>query len=131
MAALINIDVPDLHAAIAFYELALGLRLARLLFDGTVAELAGAGVPIMLLQKDAGSSPVPCAPLSRDYRRHWTPIHLDFPVANIDDATSRALAAGAVLEGPLQDFPWGRQACLADPFGHGFCLLEWKYGGYR
>jgi predicted enzyme related to lactoylglutathione lyase len=130
MEALINIDVPDLDAAIAFYQRATGLRLARRLFEGTVAELTGASVRIFLLQKEAGSSPVPDASLSRDYRRHWTPVHLDLVVPELDVATEKAIAAGAILEGPIHSFVWGRQACLSDPFGHGFCLLQWRAGGY-
>lgn len=130
MEALINIDVPDLEAAIAFYQSATELRLGRMLFDGTVAELTGAPVRIQLLQKDAGSAPVPCESLVRDYRRHWTPVHLDFAVAELDLAVEKAVAAGAKLEGPVQSFVWGRQACLSDPFGHGFCLLQWQAGGY-
>lgn len=130
MEALINIDVPDLDAAIAFYQRATELRLGRLLFDGTVAELTGAPVRILLLQKDAGSAPVPCEPLARDYQRHWTPVHLDFAVAELDVAVEKAISAGAKLEGPVQSFAWGRQACLSDPFGHGFCLLQWHGGGY-
>jgi predicted enzyme related to lactoylglutathione lyase len=130
MEALVNIDVPDLDAAIAFYQRATGLRLARRLFEGTVAELTGASVRIFLLQKDAGSCPVPHASISRDYRRHWTPIHLDLVVPELDVATEKAIAAGATLEGPIHSFAWGRQACLSDPFGHGFCLLQWRAGGY-
>jgi len=130
METLINIDVPDLEAAIEFYQLATELRLGRRLFEGTVAELTGASVRILLLQKEAGSSPVPGASLSRDYRRHWTPAHLDFVVPELDVAVEKAVAAGARLEGPIQNFVWGRQACLSDPFGHGFCLLQWQDGGY-
>jgi predicted enzyme related to lactoylglutathione lyase len=127
---LINIDVPDLEAAIEFYQRATELRLGRRLFEGTVAELTGASVRVLLLQKEPGSSPVPGVSLSRDYRRHWTPVHLDFVVPELEVATERAVAAGARLEGPIQSFVWGRQACLSDPFGHGFCLLQWQGGGY-
>ena len=130
MEALVNIDVPDLDAAIAFYQRAIGLKFVRLLFEGTVAELTGASVPIFLLQKDPDTSPVPEAPLSRDYRRHWTPVHLDFVVSDLETATERAIAAGARLEGSIQQFVWGRQACMSDPYGHGFCLLQWQGGGY-
>jgi predicted enzyme related to lactoylglutathione lyase len=130
MEALINIDVPDLHAAIEFYERATGLKLARLLFEGTVAELTGASMRILLLQKDPGSSPVPDSSLSRDYRRHWTPVHIDLVVRDVDLATAKAVAAGAILEGAIESFVWGRQACLRDPFGHGFCLLQWRGSGY-
>ena len=44
METLINIDVPDLDAAIEFYQRATELRLGRRLFEGTVAELTGASV---------------------------------------------------------------------------------------
>jgi predicted enzyme related to lactoylglutathione lyase len=68
--------------------------------------------------------------LRRDYRRHWTPVHLDLVVPDVDSAAERAVAAGAVLEGPIQRHPWGRLASLSDPFGHGFCLLQWIGHGY-
>lgn len=127
---LINIDVPDLDAAIGFYQCVADLRLVRRLFEGSVAELIGTSARIFLLQAPAGSSPVRDAALSRDYRRHWTPVHLDFVVADVDAATRRAVDAGATLEGPIRLFRWGRQATLSDPFGHGFCLLQWRGRGY-
>lgn len=130
MEVLINIDVPDLAAAIAFYQHATELKLRRILFDGTVAELSGASARIFLLQKDAGSAPVPNASLARNYQRHWTPVHLDFAVTDLDAAVAKAVEAGARLEGSVQSFGWGRQACLSDPFGHGFCLVQWQGGGY-
>jgi len=130
METLINIDVPDLEAAIDFYQRATELKLGRRLFEGTVAELTGTSTRILLLEKEAGSSPVPGASLSRDYRRHWTPVHLDFVVRDIEAATAKAVAAGGRLEGTIQTFAWGRQACLSDPFGHGFCLLQWNGSGY-
>jgi len=37
---------------------------------------------------------------------------------------------GAMLERPIQDRKWGRMASLADPFGHGIDLLEFKGRGY-
>ena len=130
METLVNIDVPDLAAAIDFYQRATGLRLLRRLFEGTVAELTGGSMRMLLLEKEDGSRPVPGARLSRNYRRHWTPVHLDFVVQDIEVATERAVAAGARLEGPVQTFVWGRQACLSDPFGHGLCLLQWVGDGY-
>lgn len=125
----INIDVPVLEAAIAFYEQGLGLRLQRRLFDGTVAEMRGATAPLYLLEKAPGSRPSAAAQ-GRDYRRHWTPVHLDFAVPDVDRAVERALRAGATLEGTVQTFVWGRLATLCDPFGNGFCLVQWYGGGY-
>jgi predicted enzyme related to lactoylglutathione lyase len=57
-------------------------------------------------------------------------VHLDFAVPDLDAALAKAVAAGARLELPVQSFVWGRQACLSDPFGHGFCLVQWQGGGY-
>jgi len=57
-------------------------------------------------------------------------VHLDFVVADVEAAAARAVAAGATLERPIQDAPWGRMANLADPFGHGLCLLEFRGRGY-
>ena len=42
----------------------------------------------------------------------------------------RAQAAGATLEQGPQTKKWGRLAVLADPFGNGFCLLEFRGRGY-
>ncbi|MGE8501328.1 MAG: VOC family protein [Pseudomonas sp.] len=78
MQLLLNLDVPDLQAAVAFYRQALDLRVGRYLFEGSVVEMLGAPVPIYLLHKAAGSPPCPGVPSPRDYERHWMPLHLDF-----------------------------------------------------
>ena len=123
---LLNIDVPALDPAIAFYTEALGLTLARRWGDD-IAELAGAPVPFYLLAKPPGSA---TASSTRSYDRHWTPIHPDFAVPDLDTARARALRAGATQEGATHDAPYGRQAFLADPFGHGFCLIQFNDRGY-
>jgi len=127
---LVNIDVDDLDKGITFYQSAFGLRLGRRLFGGTVAEMVGASSAVYLLAKSSGSSASPEISLARDYRRHWTPVHLDFEVDDVRAAVQRALAAGAKLEGDIQTFPWGRIAMMSDPFGHGFCLLQFIGRGY-
>jgi predicted enzyme related to lactoylglutathione lyase len=95
-----------------------------------VAELSGAPAKIYLLQKDAGSAASPGSARQRDYGRHWTPVHLDFVVGDIEPALERALAAGARLEGKVDSFEWGRQAVMCDPFGNGVCLVQWLGRGY-
>ena len=126
---LVNIDVDDLKKAIAFYQAAFGLTPGRRLGSG-IAELTGASCPIYLLAKAAGTPASPDAPQARDYRRHWTPVHLDFVVDDIDAAIARAEAAGATLEAPVKTGDWGRLALMADPFGHGFCLVQFLGRGY-
>ena len=67
---------------------------------------------------------------ARHYSRHWTPVHLDFVVPDIHAACARAQAAGATPEGPLRSHAWGHIAVFADPFGHGFCLIQFLNRGY-
>lgn len=45
-------------------------------------------------------------------------------------ALARARSAGAILEGAVRTYEWGRIAVMADPFGHGFCLIEFLGRGY-
>ena len=70
------------------------------------------------------------AATKRDYARHWTPVHLDFAVGDLPRAVARAKAAGASLEEDIEAKAWGRIAMLSDPFGNGFCLLEFTGRGY-
>ena len=126
---LANIDVDDLERAERFYVEALGLAVGRRLGDDVV-ELLGASSPIYLLRKSAGSVAASTTAQVRDYGRHWTPVHLDFVVEDLDAALSRARTAGAVLDGDVRTARWGRIAVLADPFGHGFCLIQFLNRGY-
>ena len=130
MQLVVNIDVDDLEKAIAFYSTGLGLRLGRRLFDNSVAEMNGASSTIQLLLKPVGSSPASSILVTRGYERHWTPVHLDFAVEDISAAVERAIRAGATLEGTVQSHAWGHLATLSDPFGHGFCLLQFVARGY-
>jgi predicted enzyme related to lactoylglutathione lyase len=126
---LVNVDVDDLERGVRFYTQAFGLRVGRQ-FGGDAVELLGGEVPIYLLVKPAGSVPFSDAPSVRDYNRHWTPVHLDFVVTDLDAALARVEAAGAMREGAISERPWGRMALLSDPFGHGLCLLEFEGRGY-
>lgn len=125
----LNIDVDDLARAERFYCDAFGLRIGRRL-GADATELVGGPTPIYLLARPAGSAASSAAPQKRTYERHWTPLHLDFVVEDIDAAVRRATAAGALLEAPVHDASWGRLALMADPFGHGFCLLQFTGAGY-
>lgn len=126
---LVNIDVDDLDAAVAFYGDALGLQTGRR-FGNAGVEMLGAAAPIYLLRKDSGTSATETTTQTRSYRRHWTPVHLDFVVTDIEEAVARAISAGATLESPVSTRSWGRLALLADPFGHGFCLVQFLGRGY-
>jgi predicted enzyme related to lactoylglutathione lyase len=126
---LINVDVNDIERATHFYTGAFGLSVGRR-FGETVVELLGASSPIYLLSKEATSLPFAGASVRREFVRHWTPVHFDIVVADIDEAVRRAEAAGASREGGITSHSWGRLALLADPFGNGFCLVQFLGRGY-
>ena len=128
-ALLLNIDVPDIDAAVDFYTHAIGLTVGRR-FDADFVELLGSDAPVYLRKESAATSIGPAGGDSRRYERHWTPIHPDFVVDDIDRAIERAVSAGAVQEGETCDAPYGKLAMFADPFGHGFCLIEFNREGY-
>ncbi|MCZ8255076.1 MAG: VOC family protein [Bacteroidia bacterium] len=125
----ICIDVDDMERAVAFYTEGLGLRVGRR-FKSDFVEILGAGSPIDLLFNAPGTRPIAGSEGVRHYARHWTPVHLDFVVEDIDAAVARLQQFGAVLEMPVAERVWGRIAGLADPFGHGLDLLEFKGRGY-
>lgn len=129
MNVLVNIDVADLDAALRFYRDGLGLEPARRFGDAAI-ELRAGSTMVYLLKKHEGSSPYPDAGSARTFARHWTPVHLDVVTSSIGPAVARALAAGARLESPIDDHAWGRIAGLSDPFGNGFCILEFTEAGY-
>ncbi len=126
---LINIDVDDLQRATAFYTALLDLTIGRRLGAGIV-ELVGGAVPIYLLTAAADTSASPATGERRRYTRHWTPVHLDFVVADVDKAVAAAVAAGATLDDAPATHVWGRIAHMADPFGNGFCLIQFLGRGY-
>ncbi len=130
MKLLVNIDVPELAVAERFYVAAFDLRPGRRL-GAQALELVGADVAVYLLESSAGSRATNGTQgATRDYARHWTPIHVDVVVEDLDATLSRALAAGALQEGVVRDEPWGRIVQVADPFGLGWCLLEFSEQGY-
>lgn len=99
-------------------------------FGNDGAELLGGSSPIYLLMKEAGSQATAESDQLRDYNRHWTPAHLDFVVDDIGAAVERAVGAGARLEHEVRSSSWGKLALMADPFGHGFCLVQFSARGY-
>lgn len=127
MSLLLNIDVPEIAAAERFYTEAFGLRVGRR-FGTDFIELLGWPVAVYLLKKESGT--VGAGTQQRTYARHWTPMHPDIVVSNLSEALSRAVTAGAVIEQGMRETRYGRIAILADPFGNGFCLIEFSAQGY-
>jgi predicted enzyme related to lactoylglutathione lyase len=127
--ALINIDVPDLAAAIDFYAAAVGTQFRRFL-DDDVAELAYGSSLVYLLLKSAASKATPNGDV-RGFDRHWTPVHVDFVVTDIDAAVERAAAAGATRESECIEWRGSKVVTFSDPFGNGFCVIAFDGDGYQ
>ncbi|MGD8927342.1 MAG: VOC family protein [Lysobacterales bacterium] len=119
----ICIDVPDLGKARAFYVAAFGLSDEASPVPDVVV-LATDNLRICLLEKEEGSRPSPSSGDIRRYRRHWTPVHLDFRTSDIHASLERVLAAGAVAESDVLENKHGSWVTCADPFGNGFCLIQ-------
>jgi predicted enzyme related to lactoylglutathione lyase len=129
MELLVNLDVDNLENAIAFYSTVFDLKVGRRFGTGA-AEMLGSSAPIYLLAKAAGTPVSSGTTVRRSYGRHWTPVHLDFVVDDIEPAVQRAIAGGALLEGQIVTHKWGRLALMSDPFGHGFCFVQFMGAGY-
>jgi predicted enzyme related to lactoylglutathione lyase len=125
----VNIDVPELAPAIEFYSAALGLTLSRII-DEDVAELTGSSSVIYLLAHAGGTVPTSSADEVRRYVRHWTPVHIDFVVDDLMESANRAINAGARQESECTEWKGSKCITFSDPFGHGFCLIEFANETY-
>lgn len=119
----ICIDVPSLELGVRFYSAAFGFTKVAQPYPGVAVLETGAAM-ITLLEKREHTKPSPNTPDVRRYHRHWTPVHVDFHVDDLNEALDKALAAGATKEQFFESAEHGSIAFCADPFGHGFCLLQ-------
>lgn len=118
----ISVDVPDIDQGVAFYRDVFGfVEISRPL--PTMANIRADEAALLLLEKPGGSLPFPGAAQSRDYTPHWTPVHLDFHVKDVEAVRDRAVAAGAHLETWWEVPGRPKAGFFRDPFGHGFCLI--------
>jgi len=118
----VSIDVSNLKKAETFYTEALGCKKIRDQGDDMIV-LATENCDIYLQEKEAGTKPLVSSDAVRDYKRHWTPVHLDFLTGNIDAVVKKTLQFGGLHEGG-ESGDWGSIAYCADPFGNGFCVIN-------
>jgi predicted enzyme related to lactoylglutathione lyase len=123
------IEVTTMAAGLAFYADGLGLTIKRR-YSATWVELAGANLPIFLLAERPPRADLGTTQVSRHYDRHWTPVHLDFIVPDLDAMVARLIARGGTLDRAIRQREYGRIANMADPFGNGFDLIEFNQAGY-
>ena len=118
----LSIDVPDVVAGERFFADGLGFETLRQ--EPSSLVMRAGSIEVWLLPREEGSTAVRHQRLSRSYRRHWTPIHLDIIVDDLESALARAISAGATQEGEIVTGEEGTIAFCADPFGNGFCLIQ-------
>lgn len=123
----VSIDVPQLDEGLRFYRDALGLaEIARPV--ATYVILKCGDSQIGLIEKPAGTNPAKGSKDVRRYDRHWTPVHIDFNVDDLEAVLSKALAAGAICEQKFEGGGHPPIAFCSDPFGNGFCIIGKKAG---
>jgi predicted enzyme related to lactoylglutathione lyase len=110
----ICIDVEDVRRAAHFYGQGIGLSVIQEEEDW--AQLKVGDQTIWIMKIPPGRS----GEITRKYSRHWTPVHLDIHVDDIETAVKRAVAAGGQLEGR----PKPSLANLVDPSGNGVDLVQ-------
>ncbi|MGH7948032.1 MAG: VOC family protein, partial [Candidatus Binataceae bacterium] len=71
------IDVHDVDRAVKFYGQGLGLKVAR--HEREWAQLKVGRQMLWIMKIKPGRD----GKITRNYRRHWTPVHLDFVVDDI------------------------------------------------
>jgi catechol 2,3-dioxygenase-like lactoylglutathione lyase family enzyme len=76
------IDVLEMEKAIQFYTEALCFKLVEIKKQYT--ELLADGITVYLSENAAGTNPLITGQSTRNYERHWTPIHLDVHVSDIN-----------------------------------------------
>ncbi len=113
-----SFNVPELDPAVRFYSEAIGLCLNRIMDD--VAELSGSSCMIYLLANQENSAAASFPSAVCHYARHWTPVHIDFAVDDLEGAVDRAVRAGAVCKSEKVEWRGSRCMTFSDPFGHGF-----------
>ena len=123
------VEVTEAAEGIRFYCEGLGLTVKCRLSPRWI-ELAGANIPIFLLASRPAVADLGAVTALRNFERHWTPIHLDFIVTDLDGVVSRLTALGGSLDREIKSREYGRIANMADPFGNGFDLIEFSGSGY-
>ncbi|WP_367319553.1 VOC family protein [Streptomyces sp. HUAS ZL42] len=119
--AWVELYTPDIAAAAAFYNAALGLETSAVPFPGgtyTCINPAGAGEDAMF----GGVVPLADDPVEAESGAYWLPY---FEVTDTDAVVAKAQERGGKVRMPATDIPdVGRIAKLADPYGARFAVIK-------
>jgi catechol 2,3-dioxygenase-like lactoylglutathione lyase family enzyme len=118
----LSIDVPNLEAGLRFYGNVFGFREKARPFP-TMAILDANNLTVCMHEKAAGTKSSPGQSDVRRYERHWTPVHVDVHVEDLDAVLEKLRAEGGLVENEFRTQGPMPVAFCSDPFGNGFCVI--------
>jgi predicted enzyme related to lactoylglutathione lyase len=118
----VSIDVPQLDDGIRFYGSVFGfVEIARPF--PTMAVLDANNLTVCMHERAGGTRSSAEGAELRRYERHWTPVHLDLHVHELDAVLSKVRAEGGAVESEFRTQGPRPVAFCSDPFGSGFCVI--------
>jgi len=118
----VSIDVPNLEAGLKFYASVFGFVETSRPFS-TMSIVDGNNVTVCMHEKAPGTKSSPAGAEQRRYERHWTPVHLDFHVPDLDEVLTKVRDEGGSIEMEFRNHGPKPVAFCSDPFGNGFCVI--------
>ena len=118
----LSIDVPNLESGLRFYGNVFGFREKARPF-ATMAILDANNLTVCMHEKATGTKSSPGGSDVRRYERHWTPVHIDVHVEDLDAALEKIRAEGGLVETEYRTEGPMPVAFCSDPFGNGFCVI--------
>lgn len=124
----LSIDVPNLEQGLRFYGRVFGFVETARPFP-TMAILDANTATVCMHEKAAGTQSSPGGTDRRRYERHWTPVHMDLHVPDLDAVLDKVRAENGVVELEFRNHGPKPAAFCSDPFGNGFCVIGEPEGG--
>ncbi len=118
----LSIDVPDLDAGLRFYGRVFGFVETARPFP-SMAILDANNLTVCMHAKPAGTPSSEASADARRYDRHWTPVHMDLHVRDLDAVIAQVRAEGGTVERVFRNEGPRPAAFCSDPFGNGFCVI--------
>lgn len=118
----LSVDVPDLDAGLRFYGRVLGFVETARPFP-SMAILDANNLTVCMHAKGAGTRSSEASGDTRHYERHWTPVHMDLHVHDLDAVLAKVRAEGGAVEREFRTEGPRPVAFCSDPFGNGFCVI--------
>jgi predicted enzyme related to lactoylglutathione lyase len=118
----VSIDVPNLEEGLRFYRKVFGFIETARPFP-TMAVLDANNVTVCMHEKTSGTKSSPSSPATRDYNRHWTPVHLDLHVEDFDAVLAKVRSEGGTVEMEFKNRGPMPAGFCSDPFGNGLCVI--------